>query len=398
MTIIKEESELDDNKEKLAESAEEVTQEINTEETAEAAEETAEAVEEAASETAEISDETAQAIEAFEQTAEGESDEFTDSTGISDELRELQDATANMKPAKKKRKLMVPIIISLCIVIVAAAAALVLTLFFNKSIEGTWFYEQEVQTGYATSTNDEPPTMKVGYYFTFESGGKLTFRSGTISGSGTYTYRTGSVEGEPIGQPVVDMNFIDPFSGQTIEQTFKAEISGNIFSGQKLKLTSIKNTEVAIDLEKKDYKKPELKLDGDFVADKEVEGKWVTVQNSMGVKYTMTYELKSDGTVTITNEQKYSSQLSGSSKDLVYTITYEGLYSCNKGKLEIVYDMAGQQKGEIPYTVKEKGNVLTISGAQDIDYYKVGSASADEIMNPVETTAAPTEAATEKAK
>ena len=194
------------------------------------------------------------------------------------------------------------------------------------------------------------------------------------------------------------MNFIDPFSGQTIEQTFKAEISGNIFSGQKLKLTSIKNTEVAIDLEKKDYKKPELKLDGDFVADKEVEGKWVTVQNSMGVKYTMTYELKSDGTVTITNEQNYSSQLSGSSKDLVYTITYEGIYSCNKGKLEIVYDMAGQQKGEIPYTVKEKGNVLTISGAQDIDYYKVGSASADEIMNPVETTAAPTEAATEKAK
>ena len=79
-------------------------------------------------------------------------------------------------------------------------------------------------------------------------------------------------------------------------------------------------------------------------------GKWVTVQNSMGVKYTMTYELKSDGTVTITNEQNYSSQLSGSSKDLVYTITYEGLYSCNKGKLEIVYDMAGQQKGEIPYT------------------------------------------------
>ena len=118
----------------------------------------------------------------------------------------------------------------------------------------------------------------------------------------------------------------------------------------------------------------------------------------MGVKYTMTYELKSDGTVTITNEQNYSSQLSGSSKDLVYTITYEGLYSCNKVKLEIVYDMGGQQKGEIPYTVKEKGNVLTISGAQDIDYYKVGSASADEIMNPVETTAAPTEAATEKAK
>ena len=145
------------------------TAEEVTKAAAEGAEEVTEA---AAGEVTEaVDEEAAQAGDALAETADAEASENTD---ISDELKELQDAAAKMQPIKKKRTLMVPIIISLCIVIVAAAAAILLTLFFNKSIEGCWYHEQEVPTSYAQSTDDEPETVKIGYYFKFDSDGKMT--------------------------------------------------------------------------------------------------------------------------------------------------------------------------------------------------------------------------------
>lgn len=395
---------MEDN-EKLVVSPGEATEEFKESAAPEAAEAANEEVEEnAAPEGAGAATEEIEGAEApedysFENFEESEATPSSDSNGISDDLRELQNSAANIKPVKKKSKLMAPIIISVAIVAVAAIAALVMMLFFNKNIDGSWYYEQEVPTGYAESSADEPPTVKIGYYFVFEGNNKLTVKSGSTSGSGTYTFRTGSVEGEPIGEPVVDLNFIDPLSNQPITQTFKAEISGNVFTGKKLKLTSLTNNEFSLNLESKNYEKPELKLEGDFVADKETEGKWITVQNGYGVTYTMSYEFKSDGTVSIVTVQKISSAMSGSGKDIEYTVTIDGVYTCNKGKFEITYNMGGEnQKAELPYAVKEKGNMLTISAAQDIDYYKVGSASADEILNPPATTAPAVEEAPKQAQ
>ncbi len=382
---------MEDN-EKLVPSPEEAQEEPVTTESAEAVTENFEESAEAATENFEES--APSQTHPFENFEEPETAQPVDANGISDDLRELQNSAAEIKPAKKKSKLMAPIIISVAIVAVAAIAALVMMLFFNKNIDGTWYYEQEVQTGYAESSADEPPTVKIGYYFIFEGNNKMTVKSGSASGSGTYTFRTGSVEGEPIGEPVVDLNFIDPLSSQPITQTFKAEISGNVFTGKKLKLTAISNDQLTLNFDSKNYEKPELKRDGDFVADKETEGKWITVQNGYGVTYTMSYEFKSDGTVSIVTVQKIDATMSGSGKDLEYTVTIDGIYSCNKGKFEITYNMGGEnQKADLPYAVKEKGNVLTITGAQDIDYYKVGSASADEMLNSPATTAPATEAA-----
>lgn len=396
---------MDDNKEILS-AAEEAAEEVNTkvgesadeaneaaEKTVDAAETTAEAVDNAVETTVEAVDADNQAG-VTEETLNNFSDSYS-SNEISDELKEVQDNAESMPAPKKKKKLMAPIIVSICIVVVAAVVALVLTVFFGKNIEGSWYYEQEVQTSYAESTSDEPPAMKIGYWFIFEGNNKLTVKSGSASGSGSFTFRTGSVEGEPIGEPVVDLNFIDPLSNQPINSTFKADISGNIFTGQKLTLTSIQNAELKIELEKKNHEAPEIKRNGDFVADKQTEGKWVNSQSGYGVTYVSVYDIKSDGTITISDTQKISSQFSGTGKDLEYTVTIEGLYTCNKGKLEIYYDRGGTQKAEIPYQIKEKGNVLTITGAQEINFYKVGSASADEILNP--TTQPSTEAATEAA-
>lgn len=382
---------MEDNKEKLApseETAEEATAEAAK--TAEAGEEAAgEAVEEAAEDaTVEVP-----AEEIKLPPYDGETVPL-DGLEISPELQELQ--TAVTEKPKKKRKLMAPIIVSVVIVAVAAIAALVLTVFFGKGIDGCWKFTQEVQTNYAQSTSDQPDTVKITYYFNFEGGNKLTVKSGTATGSGTYTFRTGSVEGEPIGEPVVDMDFIDPISNQPISSTFKAVIEGNIFTGKKLTLTSIQNEQFKMELEKEDYKQPELKREGEFSADKQIEGKWVTSQQGMGVTYITSYELKSDGTFVVISTQKVSAMLTGAGKDLEYTTTIEGIYSCEKEKLSLNFYTTEAQKAEIAYTIKEKGNVLTLKSAQDMDFYKVGSASADEVLNPP-TTQAATEAATQAA-
>ena len=187
-----------------------------------------------------------------------------------------------------------------------------------------------------------------------------------------------------------------PSSGY-VNQSFKVEISGNIFTGQTMKLSST-NSETegnSLDFVKKDYVAPELKRDGDFVADKEIEAKWVTSMQGYGEKYVESYEMKSDGTFNQSTAIQIDSQLSGAGKDLEYTVNLSGIYSCQKGKLEMVYEFMGdRQKQEIPYTVKEKGNVLTLSLAQDVDYYKVGTPSADEAL-AAKATEPPTEAAAE---
>lgn len=377
---------MDENKIPGAELTGDTAEEV-TKAAVEGAEEVTEA---AAGEVTEaVDEEAAQAGDALAETADAEASENTD---ISDELKELQDAAAKMQPVKKKRTLMVPIIISLCIVIVAAAAAILLTLFFNKSIEGCWYHEQEVPTSYAQSTDDEPETVKIGYYFKFDSDGKMTYYNGDISSVGTYTFKAG----ESNSDNTVDLNFYMPSSGY-VNQSFKVEISGNIFTGQTMKLSST-NSETegnSLDFVKKDYVAPELKRDGDFVADKEIEAKWVTSMQGYGEKYVESYEMKSDGTFNQSTAIQIDSQLSGAGKDLEYTVNLSGIYSCQKGKLEMVYEFMGdRQKQEIPYTVKEKGNVLTLSLAQDVDYYKVGTPSADEAL-AAKATEPPTEAAAE---
>lgn len=418
---------MDENKEKLTPAPEQdaaqepetsVTDETTTEteaynqevqEAAQAAEDAAEdAAEEAAGEAVEdASEKTAEAAEASiaeageelnaaaetELPAEAEASEFGD--GISDDLRELQDAADNIMPPKKKRTLMAPIIVSLCIVLVAVAAVLIIKVFFNNGIEGSWYYEREIQTEYTTSTTDEPPTEKVGYYFIFEGNGKLTVKSGTISGSGSYTYRTGSVEGEPIGKPVVDISYVDPLYRTPVEASMAVEVSGNIFSGKTLKLSSFENAESSVTFTSKNYEMPELKLDNDFVADKELEGKWVIGQSSYGVYYSMVYDIRSDGTMTVTSSQYVDSTLSGTGKSQEYTVSTECKYTCQKGKLELVYNATKNQKQEIPYSINKKGDILTLKDAQEVNLYKMGTASADEIMDSIAKSKTENQAATE---
>ncbi len=405
---------MDENNEKLTaapeqtDAEEQVTQVIenataDTEEYNQEAEDTAGSVTEDAAQSAEEAKEAVEeasdaATEAFEETvpaegAEGPDRAFGTDSEISDDLIQMQNAAENYAPVKKKRKLMGPIIISIVIVAVAAVAALVLKVFFNTGIEGSWYYEREVQTGYAESTNDEPPTMKLGYYFIFEGNGKMTVKSGTVSGSGTYTYRTGSVEGEPIGKPVVDINYIDPLYRTPVNTSMAVEVTGNIFTGKTLKLSAFENASQAVTLTQKNYEKPELKREGDFVADKELEGKWVNGEASFNISYTTTYDIKSDGTMSVSSTQTVNGQLSGTGKDQEYTVTIDCIYSTNKGKLEIMYNAGENQKQELPYSLSKKGDVLTIKEAQEINLYKVGSASADEIMDKISKSTQATEAA-----
>lgn len=381
--------------------AEEVTEVINGEATEALTGEPVEAVNDEAAQLADDAEQTADSTENAVNTPESPNGE------ISNELRELQKAAASMQPAKKKHTLMTPIIISLCIVIIAAAAALFLMLFFNKSVEGCWYHEEEIPTSYAQATNDEPKTVKVGYYFKFESGNKLTYFDGSISSEGTYEL----TKDESDNSNVVELNFFMPNYGY-VKQSFKADVSGNIFTGQTMKLTSAESSTGSKPLEfvKKDFTEPELKRDGDFVADKEIEGKWVTATNGYGEKYVESYELKNDGTFVQSTTVTIDSQYSGMGQEQTYTIKLSGIYSCEKGKLELAYKVTGeQQKQELPYTVKDKGNVLTLTLSQNVDFYKAGSPSADEVLaaKPTEPptqaqadtpTQAATQPATEKKK
>lgn len=401
---------MDENNEKLTpapeqtDAEEQVTQVIDdaaadAEEYKQEAENAAEAVtEEPAEDAAEPAEEAAEAVEgAAEDAAEGAQqalDQMPQTDGeISDDLRQLQGAAENYAPKKKKSKLMAPIIVSIVIVAIAAAAALVLKVFFNNGIEGSWYYEREVQTGYAASTNDEPPTMKLGYYFIFEGNGKMTVKSGTVSGSGTYTFRTGSVEGEPIGKPVVDLNYIDPLYRSPVSTSMAVEVTGNIFTGKTMKLSTFKDASQSVTFTQKNYEKPELKREGEFVADKSLEGKWINGEASYNISYTTTYDIKSDGTMSVSSTQFIDGTLSGTGKSQEYTVTIDCIYTTNKGKLEIVYNAGEEQKQELPYSLSKKGDVLTIKEAQEINLYKVGSASADEIMDKINKSTQATEAA-----
>ena len=300
-----------------------------------------------------------------------------DSTEISDDLKALSEAISQQK---KKKVLMTPIVVSLCIVICAAVAALTIGVFFNKSIEGSWYLsETYTPQTYANSTEDEPDaeTMILDRYFVFEGNGKLLIKSGNETSVGSYTCHTGTEDDNAEGKPVVDIDVIDPLYNQLVSGSYIVDVEGNIFTGKKLMLTSVLDEASVLEMESKEHTKPELKRDGEFKSDDKIVGKWINTMDGFGVTYTIMYEFNADGTFLIENITSVPDSLGDGTTD--YIIDFDGIYNCENGTVTLQYFVVTDQEQEISYQVD--GDILTVKGVSELEFYKVGTPSGDEIMN-----------------
>ncbi len=267
-------------------------------------------------------------------------------TAFEEELSELngEDETAVTEKTvpKKKFPVQVPIIIAAVIVACVALAFLVLKCFFNTSIIGTWTIEND------TATSDEAGEDTVLTYYIFDKDGTVSLSYGTMSYMGTY-----SVSTDDDGNKSVEMYI--PYA--YLQATFDYNVSGNLFTGRKL-VFSYDDTQNG---ETQTYKfkeakriMPELKAADDFKADDALVGEW----NYYDGYYDYSYTFNSNGTVNINQNDM---------------IVIEGTYKLSDDKITVTYYADDEYTQDLEYSVD--GDTLVIQGMQ---YFKVGSASADE--------------------
>lgn len=308
-----------------------VTPDADTEDmkaAAESAQETVENAAEAAQETAENAAETAQ------ETAE----EATET--VQETVEEaVSEAPA---PAGKSKLLQRTIIISAAIVVCAVLVALVCRLFFFNGIVGTnlfgspketcWHYSTPVQT-YAATT-DEAQTAD--YYFIFEPDGTLKIEIGSFEYDGVYTTQYLTKDNAPaeeyVGKPAVSIE-----NTNSIDGVYLYEVTGNVFSGKTMTLTSVYSNDVAFKFDDKAYTAPDIQRDGEFGKDEKVVGSW-TNKNEYA---SQTLRFNGDGTYSISTKTSTSKQVEN------------GLYSCKDGSITLSSYYISTQSQTFKYTAAD---------------------------------------------
>lgn len=265
---------------------------------------------------------------------------------FADELAEIEVDTAApaeyekavQQPEKKKHFIQVPIIISLIIVVGVALGFLVFKCFFNTSIVGTWAIDDD--TAQSGATDDEASSVKT--YYIFDDDGVASIAYGTMKYVGTYS----------ISENEVSMEIQSAY----LSTSFEFSVTGNVFTGRTLTFTdSSYDTEYTFHSTK--IEAPDLKVDEDFKPNDKLTGEW----NYYDGYYDFDYNFKSDGTVSIGQNEM---------------LFVDGVYTCTDDTITIKYYADSEQTMELEYTVND--DALILNGLQ---YFKVGSASADEARN-----------------
>ena len=350
---------MEDKNEKLTpENEAAVTPDTDTEDINTAAEAAAETVEETAKDAAETAEETVEvtaeeATEAVEETAE-EATEATEEA-VEEAAEEAQEAVEEAaetvdetvgegaEPAKKSKLLQRTIIISAAIVICAVLVAIVCRLFFFNGIVNTnllggaketcWHYSTPVSTGY-TATTDEAQTAD--YYFIFEPDGTLKIEIGSFEYDGVYSTQYLTDETAPdkdsVGKPVVSIE-----NTNSIDGMYFYEVSGNVFTGKTMKLTSTSSDKVVFDFDDKAYTSPKIEREGEFSKDEKVVGSW-TNKNEYA---SQTLKFNADGSYSISTKTSTSKQVEN------------GLYNCKDGSITLSSYYIATQSQSFKYTVTD---------------------------------------------
>ena len=328
---------MEDKNEKLTpENEAAVTPDTDTEDINTAAEAAAETVEETAKDATETAEETVEvtAEEAAEATEEAV-----------EEAAETVDETVGeaAEPAKKSKLLQRTIIISAAIVICAVLVAIVCRLFFFNGIVNTnllggaketcWHYSTPVSTGY-TATTDEAQTAD--YYFIFEPDGTLKIEIGSFEYDGVYTTQYLTDETAPdkdsVGKPVVSIE-----NTNSIDGMYFYEVSGNVFTGKTMKLTSTMSDKVVFNFDDKAYTSPKIEREGEFSKDEKVVGSW-TNKNEYA---SQTLKFNADGSYSISTKTSTSKQVEN------------GLYNCKDGSITLSSYYIATQSQSFKYTVTD---------------------------------------------
>ena len=284
-------------------------------------------------------------------TTTNESTQESFSGAFSDEIAETQtDSTPEVAPVdysvsapvavkKKKSFIQLPIIISLAILILVALGFLVFKIFFNTSVVGTWTVKDSSTADEATTTTSDEAAKN---YYTFEDDGTASIHLGTMKMVGTYSLE------EKDGTRTIDISI-----PSALEGSFEYKVSGNEIGGRTLTLTDTSYGQ-SIDLESTKLVIPEMKPDADFRPSEKLTGKW-TYDDGY---YKMSYELREDGTSTV------------SQSDILFA---DVVYNYTDNKITIKYYTNQEVTMELNYELKDDSIII-----DGIQFVKDTGSSSDE--------------------
>ena len=196
----------------------------------------------------------------------------------------------------------------------------------------------------------------------FNSDGSVTSTIGTVSGKGTY-----KMSKNDEGKNVVTVNIYDTLTQYFLDGEYTVEMSGNVFTGKKMKFTKPQAEDQTYEFESASYKAPNIERKTEFEKNDDVIGKWIY---STG-EFKLVYEFKEDGTACYTEQAM-------SINPYTYTpinidITMDGIYSIKDGTATITYFFLEQSDRDI--SVRRDGDVLYIN---DYPLTKEGAATVDQ--------------------
>ncbi|MDP4120030.1 MAG: hypothetical protein Q8876_03120 [Bacillota bacterium] len=215
-----------------------------------------------------------------------------------------------VKKPRKKRLLNNCIIISICIFVCTGIALFFMYAFFDNSCIGTW--KCEISGG------------KGAYYYTFKDNGVLEVTVGSVVQYGSYVVSSDkSTITCTMGQ--------DSTTGEANTETPSISITGNVFTGKKMKLTfaATQSTQAtSLDLTKSDEVIAKPSVDKKFKQDTKLVGAWTYSDTGISTRLM----LNSDGTCKLDENGQ---------------ISYYGAYTLEKGSIKINIIAYDQTSGSI---------------------------------------------------
>lgn len=257
---------------------------------------------------------------------------------------------------KKKGLLQTPVIISLCLVLAVFLGFGIFKCFFDTSVVGSWVVNTyDVNQSTADELKSEEEKLNERVYYIFNSDGTVSLKCCTIEQRGTYSISTENSddanstpdEAKKESKQVITINIPNVLQGN-----YYYEVSGNFFTGRKLKLSQPLYG-VDVEMINVQYKEFKLTPGKNFKPSDKITDKWV---DSYG--YGVSYELKADGTAVL-NEMDM--------------LIVKGTYTYTDNLITITYYNPAEGQMEISYTYEN--DVMTING---IPYIRERNATFDE--------------------
>lgn len=270
------------------------------------------------------------------------SEEIAETQGVSESEAAPVDYSANTPVAVKKKKgfLQLPVIISLAIIVLVALGFLVFKVFFNTSVVGTWTVNDTATADEATTATADEVAKN---YYTFEDDGTASIHLGTMKMIGTYSLNTSDE-----GTRTIDISI-----PSALEGTFEYEVTGNEITGRTLTLTDTYYGQ-SIDLVSTKLVIPDMKPDADFKPSDKLSAKW-TYDDGY---YKMSYELREDGTATV------------SQSDILFA---DGVYNYTDNTITIKYYTNQEVTMELNYELKDDSIII-----DGIQFMKDTGSTSDE--------------------